>query len=155
MPIPKKVLNHLEKNKIAHKLIKHKKVYTAYDAAQTLKTKLGNIAKTLVVKADKNYILAVLPASRSLDFQKLKKILKAKKVEIAKENVMQKIFKVKPGAITSFGEIYKIPVYLDKLLLKSKKVIAGAGTYRDSFEMTAKNFLKATKGIMGDIGKKK
>jgi Ala-tRNA(Pro) deacylase len=155
MPIPKKVLNFLEKNKIAHKLISHKKVYTAYDTAQTLKKKLGEIAKTLVVKADKNYILAVLPASRSLDFQKLKKTLKVKKVEIAKENVMQKIFKVKPGAMTSFGELYKIPVYVDKLLLKSKKIITSAGTYKDSFEMTAKNFLKATKGIAGEIGRKK
>lgn len=137
-------------------MVKHKTVYTAYDLAQTLKAKLGEIAKTLVVKADKFYVLVVLPASHKLDLGKLKKFLKAKKVEIAKEKVMSTVFKVKPGAITPFGELHKVPVYLDKALLKAKKIIASAGTYEDSVVMTVKNFLKAVKGTgIGDFGKKK
>ena len=155
MAIPKKLLNYLDKSRVGYKIVRHKKVYTAYDAAQTLKVKLGEIAKTLVVKADKLYVLAVLPASHKLDLGKLKKVLKAKKIEIAKEKVMKAIFKVKPGAITSFGELHKVQVYLDKTLLKAKKIIASAGTYEDSVVMTAKNFLKAAKGVIGDFGKKK
>ncbi len=153
--IPKKLLNYLDKAKVGYKTIKHKTVYTAYDLAQTLKVKLNEVAKTLVVKADKIYVLVILPASRKLDLGKLKKVLKVKKIEIAKENVMQKIFKIKPGAITPFGELYKTPVYIDKALLKAKKIIANAGTYEDSVIMTAKNFLKAVKGVLGDFGKKK
>lgn len=155
MAIPSKIIKYLDVAKASYKVVKHKTVYTAYDAAQTLKAKLGDIAKTLVVKADKIYVLAVLPASRRLDLGKLKKIVKAKKIEIAKENVMKKMFKVKPGAVTPFGEIYKIPVFIDKSLLKAKKIIAGAGTYEDSVVMAAKNFLKATKGVTGDFSKKK
>jgi Ala-tRNA(Pro) deacylase len=155
MAIPKKLLSYLDKTKIGYKIIRHKTVYTAYDAAQTMRAKLSEIAKTLVIKADKIYVLAVLPASRNLDLGKLKKILKAKKIGIAKENVMKKIFKVRPGAVTPFGEIYKIPVYVDKALLRAKKIVAGAGTFEDSVVMTAKNFLKATKGAAGDFGKKR
>ena len=84
MAIPKKVLNYLDDVKASYKLVKHKTVYTAYDAAQTLGAKLGEIAKTLVIRADKFYLLAVLPASHKLDWGKLKKLVKAKKMEIAK-----------------------------------------------------------------------
>jgi len=153
--IPKKILNYLDKAKVGYKTIKHKTVYTAYDLAQTLKVKLSDVAKTLVVKADKIYVLVVLPASHKLDLGKLKKVLKAKKVEIAKEKIMKVVFKVKPGAITPFGELYKVPVFIDRALLKAKKIIAEAGTYEDSVIMTAKNFIKAVKGTIGDFGKKK
>ncbi len=153
--IPKKLLKYLDNIKVGYKIVRHRTIYTAYDAAQTMRVKLGEIAKTLVIKADKIYLLAVLPASQKLDLGKLKKIVKAKKIEIAKEGVMKKIFKIKPGAITPFGEIYKVPVYVDKAMLRAKKVIAGAGTFEESVVMTAKNFLKATKGIVVNFGKKK
>jgi Ala-tRNA(Pro) deacylase len=153
--IPKKLQNYLDKTKVGYKTIRHKTVYTAYDAAATMRAKLNEIAKTLVVKADKFYVLVVLPASHKLDLGKFKKVLKAKKTEIAKEKVMQAVFKVKPGAITPFGELYKIPVYIDKALLKAKKIIASAGTYEDSVVMTVKNFIKATGGAMGNFGKRK
>lgn len=155
MGIPKKLLSHLDKAKIKYKIVRHKTVYTAYDAARTLGAKLGEIAKTLLIKADKNYLLAVLPASHKLDFGKLKKLVKAKKIEIAKENLMKKIFKIKPGALSPFGQIYKVSVYIDKGILKAKQIIAGAGTFEESVAMTAKNFLKATGGIVGIFGKKK
>lgn len=155
MAIPKKLLSYLDKAKIGYKIVRHKTVYTAYDAAQTLGVKLGEIAKTLVIKADKIYLLVVLPASHKLDLGKLKKVVKAKKIEIAKEGMMKKMFKIKPGAITPFGQIYKVPVYVDKSMLKAKQIIAGAGTFEESVVMTAKNFLKATGGILGIFGKKK
>lgn len=155
MAIPKKILKYLDSAKAGYKIIGHKTVYTAYDAAQTLRVKLGDIAKTLVVKADRAYVLAVLPASRRLDLGKLKKIIKAKKIDIAKENVMKKVFNIKPGAVTPFGELYKTPVFIDKSLLKAKKIIAGAGTFEDSVAMAAKNFIKATKGTLGEFSKKK
>ncbi len=152
MPPSKKLLNLLDSLKAKYDVVKHKTVYTAYDLAQTLKKDLGGISKTLVVKADKVYVLVVVPASRRLDLKKLKKLLKAKKVEIAKEGVMKKVLKVKPGAITPFGKLYKdIPVYVDKTLLKAKKIIAGAGSYEESVEIKIKDFLKATEAEVGQF----
>ena len=156
MPIPKKILNFLGKSKIKYKPIQHKTVYTAYDLAQTLKTKLSGVAKTLLIRADKDHALVVLPASQRLDLAKLKKFFKAKKIVIVKEQVMKKIFKVKPGTITPFGAIHKnISVYIDRTLTKTKKIIVKAGSHKDSIEMTGKNFLKATGGKLGSFGKKK
>lgn len=156
MAVSKKLLNYLKKNKIKFEKIAHKTVYTAYDLAQTLKEKLSQIAKTLVIKTEKGYVLLVLPASRLADLKKLKKTLKAKKIEIAKEDVMKKFFKIKPGTITPFAVLHKkVPIYLDKTLLKVKEIFVNAGSYTDSLRLKVKDFLKLEKPNKGDFSKKK
>lgn len=154
MPISKKLLSHLDKNKIKYEILKHKTVYTAYDLANTLKKKLSEIAKTLVIKADKNYYLVVIPAHYRLDLGKLKKMLKSKKIEIAKENVMEKIFKVKAEAITPFGTIHKAGVVVDRALLKTREVILGAGSFTESLGLKIKDFLKIEKPLQGNFGQR-
>jgi len=156
MPIAKKIINHLEKNKIKYDILEHKVVYTAYDLAQTMKKKLQEIAKTVLVKADKEYYLVIVPAHYKLDLTKVKKLLKAKKVKMAKEGEMKSKFKVKPGAITPFGTIHKIGVVVDKTLLKTKDVIFGAGSFTESIRMKIKDFLKIEEDAQtGSVGKKK
>lgn len=153
--IPKKVTNYLNTLKIKAKPIVHKTVYTAYDAAATMKAKLNEIPKVLHVLADKKrHIIVVVPASYQVDFAKLKKALGAKKVELASEKVMEKMFKVKAGAMTAFGGLYKdTEVLVDRAFARAKRVIAGAGTFTDSLEMKTKDFMKASGGKLGVYGK--
>ena len=120
--LPAKIKNFLLKNKIKHDILKHKTVFTAYDLANTLKKKLNEVAKTLVIRVDKGHVLVVLPASHQVDFKALKKILKAKKIDIDRENVMVKLFKVKAGALSAIhGRLNKIPVMLINLSLRQRK----------------------------------
>jgi len=156
MAIPKKILNYLEKNKVKFETVKHKTVYTAYDLAQTLKEKIDKVAKTLVIKTDKGYALLVLPASRLVDFKKLKKVIKAKRVEIAKEATMKTFFKIKPGTVTPFATLHKkVPLYIDKALLKTKEILVSAGSYTDSLRLKVKDLINLEKPTKGDFSKKK
>ncbi len=153
--IPKKILNYLAKNKIKYEILKHKIVYTSYDLAATLKKKLNEIAKTLIVKTDKDYFLLVLPASRQVDFPKLKKIFKAKKLSLIKENLMKKIFKVKPGTVPPFGSLFKLDVCLDKSLKKVKKIIVRAGSYAESLKIKISDLIKMEKPEEGQFTSEK
>ena len=162
--IPKKFASFLEKSKIKIKPVAHKTVYTAFDLANTLKTKLNQIAKTVVVKVEPaieengvkhKHILAVLSAHQMLDLGKLKKILKVKKIDLDRENTMAKLFKIKPGAITPFAAFHKVPVMIDKTLLKSKEVLAGTGSFADSVKVKAADLVKAGGKIAGAFGKKR
>src|SRR3989338_7978133 len=92
MAIPAKVKSYLEKNLGRYEVLTHKTVYTAYDAAQTLRRELKEIAKSLLIAADRAYIIVVVPAHMRIDLVKLKKSLKAKKVSIPNEKVMVKVF---------------------------------------------------------------
>src|SRR5438552_663485 len=129
MSIPAKVQNYLAKLKIKTETVQHKTVFTVYDLAQTLKIKMNTIVKTLLIKADSEYKLVLLPAHRRLNLGAVKKLLGAKKVTIAKESDMAKEMKVKPGALTPFGKLHKLGVIIDKSLLKGEKMLFGAGSF--------------------------
>lgn len=161
MTIPKKVLAHLEAHGIKFDVVEHKKVFTAYDLAQTLGHKLEKIGKTLLVKADipelkkkgKNYFVVVLPASYRVDLKKVEKFLKAKKAEIVPEKIFKKLG-IKPGALVPFGSLHKFEVLLDKSLLKAEKVLLNAGSYTESLRMKAKDLHKLENAVVAAIGMK-
>lgn len=145
MKIPQNLLNHLKKNKVKHEVIEHKTVYTAYDTSQTLKTKLGQVVKGLLVKADKNIHLILLTADRMLDFKKLAKILGVKKIEIVSEKLMPKLIKAKPGAFHAFASLYKIPLVVEKNLAKLKEAIFPSGSFNHHLKLKVKDFLNLEK----------
>lgn len=162
--VSKKLQIFLKASKIKYEALSHKTVYTAFDTAATLKKKLQEVAKTLVLKVEpgitfgkktSNYILIVLPASLKADLQKLKKLLKVKKIEIVKERAIEKALKVKGGAVPPFAFFLKVPTYLDRALSKTKSIIANAGSHTDSLKVKVKELVKAGGKVIGSFGKKK
>lgn len=141
MSIPKSVETYLKKAGKKFEQLTHKTVYTAHDVAQTLKRKLHEVGKTILVQADKAHVLVVVPASRRLDFAKLKKSLKAKNVALVSEKAMAKALALKTGALTAFGTLHQVPMMVDKSLTKSKAVILQAGNFTDSVLMKTKDFV--------------
>ncbi|GAG36637.1 unnamed protein product, partial [marine sediment metagenome] len=62
MSIPKKVVKFLAG--VKHEPVKHRTVYTAYDKAATLRISQKIVGKTLVVKLDREFALALIPANK-------------------------------------------------------------------------------------------
>lgn len=160
MAVAKPLLKYLDKAEIKYEIVPHKKVYTAYDLAQTLGEKLDGIAKTLLVKVElpkvdkkgKHYIL-VIPASYRANFQKIKKQLKAKKVEMALEKNLKKLG-VEPGAITPFGGYHKLEVLMDKALLKTQKALVSAGAHTEALRVKVKDLREVENMTLGQFGDK-
>ncbi len=164
MAVAKPLLKYLDKAEIKYEIVPHKKVYTAYDLAQTLGEKLDGIAKTLLVKVElpkveakadkkgKHYIL-VIPASYRANFQKIKKALKAKKVEMALEKNLKKLG-VEPGAITPFGGYHKLEVLMDKALLKTQKALVSAGAHTEALRVKVKDLRDIEHMTLGQFGDK-
>ncbi len=145
----------LDEAKVKYKTLAHKVVFTAHDVSATTKKKLSEIAKVVLVKADKDFVLIVLPAGKYVDFGGIKKALKAKKVSMAGEKDITKYLKTKVGLLHPFGSQYKLQTLLDKGMSRAKKMIASAGTYTDSVEIAIKDFEKLTKPIKGAFSKAK
>ena len=154
MAIAKSLEKYLRTAKVKYNVVPHKTVFTVYDLAQTLKLKMDEVVKSLLVKVDQKYVLVVMPAHYRLDFGKLKKLLKAKKVDIAKERDMQTKFNTKPGAMTPFGPVHKVEVVADTSLGKIKEALFSAGSFTESIRLKTKDYLKAVEPTLGDIGKK-
>ncbi|MFH1523270.1 MAG: YbaK/EbsC family protein [Patescibacteria group bacterium] len=159
--LPPKLVKYLENAGVKHEVLEHKTVYTALDVAVTMKKKLNEIAKSLLVKADKDYYLVLLPADYNLDFKKLGACIgnqtgkKIKVVKIPGEKIMQDLMKIKAGTMSAFGNLHKLPVVMDKGLTKVKKAVFSSGNYNHSIEMAVKDFVKLEKAILGSFGVKK
>jgi len=159
--LPAKLVKYLEEAGVKHEILEHKTVYTALDAAATMKKKMNEIAKSLLVKADQDYFLVLLPADYNLDFKKLAVRLglhtgkKIKAIKIPGEKIMAEALKVKAGAMSAFGGLHKLPVVMDKGLNKVKKAIFSSGSFDYSVEMAVKDFAKLENAVLGSFGVKK
>jgi Ala-tRNA(Pro) deacylase len=151
MKIPGKIIKYLDSNKIKYETIEHKTVFTAYDKAATLRIKPNVIGKTLVLKADSNLIMVLVPGNKNLDLVKIKKAVNdfngkngrkpVKKVDFISETVIKNKFKgIKLGAIPPFGDIWELPLFADKGLMKEKSIFISAGIYEASFKVSPKIF---------------
>lgn len=154
MSIPNKVKKYLDKHGVDYEELAHKTVYTAYDAANTLKRQLKEIAKTILVEADKTHVLVVLPADKKIDMAKLKKALGAKSVRIPDEKVLIKVLKIMPGALSSFGKLHNVETLVDKALLGSQKAVVATGSFTDSVLMKVKDLVRIEEARLADIAMK-
>lgn len=153
--ILKSLLKLLENKKIKYEIIKHKKVYTAIDAAGTQHIKPDEVVKTLVMKLDNEYALALISANKNLDKNKLAKTINVwrkkqgdkivKKVEFAKEAWMKKNIRGAIGATPPFGELCGLMVLVDTALLRQKKFYANTGDYNYSVKIIGTDFKKTFK----------
>jgi len=144
----------LDKHGAEYEEIMHKTVYTAYDAAQTLKKNLSEVAKNLLVQADKTFALVIVPADKRLDLAKLKKALQAKNVSIPKEQVVIKLLKIKPGALSSFGKLHKLETWVDKAMVGTKKMVFSTGNVTTSVLMKVKDYVQLEEAKLADIAMK-
>ncbi|MFH0818953.1 MAG: YbaK/EbsC family protein [Patescibacteria group bacterium] len=168
--IPKKILSYLEKENIKYEVIEHRKVYTALDSAQTQRIKPQEIVKTMVMKIDNNYCLALLPANKNICKDKFKKAVNVyfkkekkqdpkiklvKKVDFAKEVWMKKNLPGKIGATPAFGKLLKLLLFMDGSLFKLKKLILNTGEYTESFKINTNQFIKLEEPVKASFSKPK
>jgi Ala-tRNA(Pro) deacylase len=153
MAASKRVINFLDKKGAKYEVISHRKVFTAFDKAKTLKLPEKMVAKTLVVKFNTSFAVVLIPAGKNLDKKKFKKVIdsylkkkgekQAKKIDFAKEAWIKKNLKgAKVGAVPPFGNLWKLPTFLDKSLVNNQKIVVSAGDYSWSIKISPAAFVK-------------
>jgi len=150
----KKLIDFLKKQKIKHKILTHPPAYTAQEVAAAQHVPGKQFVKSVVIKTNSNYVLAVLPAIHLVDFPKLKKLLKTKSASLASEPEIKKIaqgFNV--GALPPFGSLLGLETYMDSALNEDEEIVFNAGTHTDTAKIKMADFLKAEKVITGEFGK--
>ncbi len=162
MAVPKKIIAHAKKKKLKIEIVPHKKVYTAYDLAQTLGEKLENIAKTLLVKVElpklekkgPRYYVVAVPASYRVNLKAVQKYLHALKAELATEQHMRKLG-MTPGAGTPLVSMYKdVGLLIDHQLVNVKRALIGAESFTDSLRVKMKDLIKAEGAHVAIVGVK-
>jgi Ala-tRNA(Pro) deacylase len=140
MPTPK-LKEFLDAEHIRYVTITHSPAYTASQIAESAHIPGKELAKTVVVRLDQKYALAVLPASTKLDLHRLEEETGAKHAELASEIEFQAMFPgCELGAMPPFGNLYGLPVYCDTSLKEDKEIAFNAGTHTELIRLAYDDF---------------
>lgn len=133
-PLVERIKSLFEKNNFWFESFEHEPVRTSEEAAQIRSGyQLEQGAKAMLVrikisKANKFFVMLVLPGDQRLDFSKVKALFKAKDVRFATEDEVTEISGgVQPGGVPPFGNLFDLEVIVDPSLLKNEKIIFNAG----------------------------
>jgi Ala-tRNA(Pro) deacylase len=138
-----RVLKFLDKSKVKYKATKHEPAFTAQQMAAVIHESGKYVAKPVIVKADGQYLMCVLPACYKIDLKALKNQLKARKVELAEEKEIGKIFDdCELGAEPPFGNLYDMSTIIDKALEKDEHITFQGGTHEKAIRMSMEDYRK-------------
>jgi Ala-tRNA(Pro) deacylase len=142
MPV-RKLLDFLNANNIKFVSIHHSKAYTAMEIAHSAHIHGHELAKTVMIKVDGKMAMAVLPASRKVDLDLLKKGIGATTVEIATEHEFAKMFPdCEIGAMPPFGNLFGMEVYVETSLTDDEEIAFNAGFLTELIRMWYMDFQK-------------
>jgi Ala-tRNA(Pro) deacylase len=121
--------------------IGHRRTFTAQHTAQAMHVAGDELAKTVVLKADGKYVLAVLQATHHIDMMRAREVLMAKSVELASEEQFKKLFPdCEVGALPPFGSQYGLKTLVDESLTHDPEIVIEGNTHEESIRMKYADF---------------
>ena len=124
---------------------------TAKDAASSLKTEVGSIVKSLLLRTKNSFLLCLVAGDKRCSLNKIKKILNQKDISMASANQVKEITGFTIGGVSPVGHLEPILIYIDKSLSRFDNIFAAAGHPNCIFKINFEDLKKITNGEVMDI----
>ena len=124
---------------------------TAQDAANSLKCEVGAIVKSLLFKADGNFLICLIAGDRKCSLNKLKKILQKKDVCMAEAKEVKLITGFSIGGVSPVAHVNSLNILIDKSLRRFAHVFAASGHPNCVFKINYDQLIKITNGSEMEI----
>jgi Ala-tRNA(Pro) deacylase len=136
-----KLKDYLDQHEIQYVTISHSPAYTAQRIAEMTRIPGKDLAKTVIVKIDDKFAMAVLPASRRVDLRHLQEAIGADEVTLSSETEFNELFPdCEVGAMPPFGNLYDMDVYVADQLTEDDEIAFNAGSHSELVKMSYKDF---------------
>ena len=140
MPV-QQLKDFLDGEGVRYVSIEHSPAFTAHEIAESAHIKGKELAKTVIVRIDDKYCMAVLPASFHVHMGHLQDALKANSVALATEDEFADLFSdCELGAMPPFGNLYDMDVYVAEELTEDEEIAFNAGSHTELFRMSYSDF---------------
>jgi Ala-tRNA(Pro) deacylase len=140
MPLTK-LKKFLDENDVKYTTISHSRAYTAQQVAHSAHISGKDLAKTVMIIIDGKMAMAVLPATRHVDFNLIKEAIGIKSITLANEEEFKYFFPAcEVGTMPPFGNLYDMQVYVDKSLAKDHEIAFNAGSHTELVQMAYQDF---------------
>jgi Ala-tRNA(Pro) deacylase len=99
------------------------------------------LAKTVMVLADREMVMLALPAPYQVDLEKAAAALGVDEARLAEEEEFSNSFlDCEVGAMPPFGNLYGVPVYVEKTLAEDETIVFRSGTHTETMSVSYSDF---------------
>jgi len=145
MTIAPKLSQFLAQEHAAYELIPHEPTRSSMETARLCHVPAGQMAKAVLLDAEQDYLLAVLPADRRLELVELRSDL-GLKPHLVEEKQLASIFDdCEFGAVPPLGSGYGVQTIVDDSLDAQTDVYFEAGDHASLIHMTGAEFARLTR----------
>jgi Ala-tRNA(Pro) deacylase len=136
MTCKERIESYLRAHQVAYETQQHARAYTAQEVAASEHLPGRMVAKVVMVLADGQMTMLVVPADRRVDLAKVARALGVQDIWLADEREFTGIFPdCEVGAMPPFGNLYGLPVYVDRALAEDDTIVFQAGTHTETMQM--------------------
>jgi len=137
---------YLRESKVSFQAQHHAVAYTAQEVAAAEHIPGRMLAKVVIVLGDGKLSMLVLPAPARVDLERAAAALGAKEIRLAHEDEFADRFPgCEVGAMPPFGNLYDLPVFVDRSLAEDETIVFEAGTHTDTMSMKYADFERLVK----------
>ncbi|MBI2193299.1 MAG: hypothetical protein HYU36_15090 [Planctomycetes bacterium] len=147
-PVTERILALLDQAKVTYHLIEHPPVFTSTEAAQVRGTRPEQGAKALVVKAENDYHLLLLPGNRKADNRRVRQMLASRHLRFAGRDELLQLTGCLPGSVPPFGNLFGLKVWMDEALGRCEHLAFNAGSHTVSIRMKTSDLIRLTQASM-------
>ena len=146
------IAQFLTDNRIPNEIIPHRTTFTASRLAQAVEEPGDFVAKTVVLKADGKYVLAVLPATYNVDMPLACEAFGCVHVELAHEDELASLFPdCELGAIPPFGSFYGMNTWVDSRLTADDHIVFEGQSHDEAIRLSYSSYRNIEEPRVGDI----
>lgn len=130
----------------------HPVALTAQAVAECAHIPTQLMVKVVVVVADGELAMLTLPTSRRVDLDRVRDLLDVREVRLANEAELSVAFPdCELGAMPPFGNLYGMPVYVDRSLESDRAIFFQAGTHTVALSIAYADFKRVVAPIVDEF----
>jgi Ala-tRNA(Pro) deacylase len=152
MDCKERLVKYLREHNVPFEAQTHPEAYTAQEVAAVQHVSGHQMAKVVMVWADADLTMLVVPASGRVDLRAAARLLQVKRVRLATEGEFSQHFPdCKVGAMPPFGNLYDLPVHVDRALTEHAEIVFRVGTYTETMKIGYADFERLAEPVAGDF----
>jgi Ala-tRNA(Pro) deacylase len=136
---------YLNERHCKYERIFHQPTYSAQRLAEELQVPGKEVAKTVLLRVNGggSLVVAVLPASKQIDFRLAAKVLGKDRVQLATElEIATHCSDCDFGVLPPFGSHYGLKTIVDSSLEQDNEIVFEGDTYTEAFRIKFEDFLQ-------------
>lgn len=135
-------------SEVDYQILRHQHSSTSAESAHKARVAEGEVAKAVALTDGLGPLLAVMPANRVLDLERLRSLLHRPGLEMMTEEELGRVFfDCEQGAVPPLGPDYRVPTVVDKALMRREDIYFEAGDHEELVHVDRTAFRKLLRGV--------